>query len=261
MEPTLRQLIARRPFALSLLLAATLVAFGAKHLLGLTLPRLFDPPILIAAIGLTAWTALALMRRRGELELLAAEARELALSVPVFSSRARAWLVGEGDDEPESEALREAICRRHRALTAAIECHLRHEAPETSPEVQAHTTPLERGDRRGRALIDAIVALQRESLAEARRRGFIGEREALLLEDTAMRLEQTLPVPVEPAPTDRLLSFLVGVFAAILPMSCSQRVTTAAMGAFAGLVLILFEALATAPVRHREDPRRGTLKR
>jgi hypothetical protein len=261
MEPTLRALLSRRPFSLALWLSMTLIALTARSVMGLTLPRLFDPPILVAGLGLIIWCAAELARRRREMATLEREASALRVSLQAFARRTQAWLTGTGDDEPEAEALRDALLRRHRALTAAARCTLAHREPAEDTDLLAHTTPLERGSHRGQTLLGVIAGLQRDGLAEARRRGFLGEHEALALEDAPARLETLTPLPADPAPTDRLLSTLVGVYAAVLPASCSQRMTTAAMGAFAGLVLLLFEALATAPVRLRDDPRRAVLDR
>lgn len=253
-----RHLVRRRAVTLALVGLALGVAALSGHVLHLAMPRLYEPPILLGGLGLVAWAALSLHRRTTRLATLGREAERLRVAALGFGARVEAWLVpATSTDELEAEALRRAVVDRHTALVAALRAHLAHAEPSEDHVVQAMTRANERHGRHGAALLLHLATLQREALAEAQRRGFLGEARMVALDDALLTLSTTAPLPAHrPALPERVLAVLAPTSAAGLLLVCSQRLALVIAAAIAALSLVALEAFASEPL---PDPRIDTL--
>jgi hypothetical protein len=163
-----------------------------------------------------------------------------------LAARMLAFIVpGRDDDGPETDELKAALARRHEAVFAAATALLEHREPSAEPGVAAHTNPVERGDLTGKALLDRLVALQRDALVEAERRGWLSAgRFATVEADLA-----TLASLPEPARTwtsgfTRLSTVMVTLVALSLPWAAPPRLAGFAIGALIAAALIAFDALS-----------------
>ncbi|MFO0751669.1 MAG: hypothetical protein U1F43_39280, partial [Myxococcota bacterium] len=155
------------------------------------------------------------------------------------------------------DELGRVLARRHRALVAATAAARAGKEPSLDEDVVELTTALERGQHRGSALLSVLVGLQREAMVEAGRRGWLLPERAMALAGHLATLvadleapparDPRLPPPRPPA-ADRLAAVThvaTAIYAALMPLAASQRLTTVAVGAAVGALLIALDALAS----------------
>jgi len=244
----------RRAVALAVVGLALVVAALSRHVLGLQLPRIHEPPLILCGLTLAGWALFALGWRTTRARTLAHEAASLRAHALGFGARVEAWLVAaNASDELEAEALRRAVLDRHTALVAALRAHLAGRDPSEDHVVQAMTRPAERHGRHQAALLLHLATLQREALAEAQRRGFLGEARLLALDDALHALSTAHPLePRRTALPERALALLMPTYASLMLLLSSQRLTLVLAAALAALTLVALEAFASEPIA---DPR------
>ena len=257
----LYDLVQRRRASLLLLFMVTLFAVLSQHVFGVTLPPSFSPTLVVGGLALVAWVALAWVRAEQAAQHVRRERRRVIEQHAAFRATVSGFLVPQGvDDEPEAEVLKDGLLRRNDALVAARRSLGRGGAPETDPEVLAKTTPGERADATGHALLVRLAALQREALSAAQRLSLLGEARTAQLDE---RLFALVPLhdrhdrperrePGEVPSTNPALALLVTAYAAMLPLVSAQRIAYALVAGGCGAILILFESGANA--RRRKDP-------
>lgn len=252
--------LTRRWPSLAVFVLAVIFGALAWPVLSLPLPRAGIEPV-AAAVALAAWILVVWHARAARLTALEAEASRLWDAAIVFGSRAEAWLVATSTaEELEAEALRRAVVDRHSALVAATRAHLKGRDPHEDTVVQAMTRDSERKGRHGAQLLLHLATLQREALSEAARRGLIGESRLIALDDALSSLSTVQPLtPSPPSLAARALTIANTLLAVMLVLGSAQRLSTLAIGAFAGLVFIAFEAIAGAPLGPADDPRSARL--
>jgi len=253
----------RRRVALAILAVASVIAALSRHVLHLRIATFVEPPMIVCGFLLIVWAMLAARARATQIGLLDAQAVRLAHAVTGFGGRVEAWLVATLQaEELEAEALRRAVVDRHTALVAAVRAHLAGRDPHDDTVVQAMTREKERKGRHGAALLLHFGTLQREALAEAQRRGFLGEARLLALDDALVTLSTVTPIDTTPRATSPIalaLTVFTTAYTALLVLGASQRLMVVATGSLAGLALITFEAFASAPITAEDDPRSSTL--
>ena len=253
----------RRRIAWSILAVAVVVAALSRHVLHIPFARFTEPPMIVAGVVLAIWAMMTMRARRAKLAVLEAQAVRLADAAQSFGGRVEAWLVATVQpDELEAEALRRAIVDRHTALVAAIRAHLGGRDPHEDTVVQAMTREKELKGRHGAALLLHLGTLQREAIAEAQRRGFLGEARLLALDEALFTLSTVAPITsmrgyshTSTPPADLALGALSAAYAALLVLGSSQRLMAVAAGTLAGVALLAFEAFASAPLSADDDPR------
>lgn len=255
---TVSPVLRRRALSVAVVGIALAVAALSRHVLGWSLPRLGEPPLVIGGVLLGAWCLLALHGRTQRAHRLEREAAALRAHALGFSARVEAWLVPTTSaDELEAEALRRAALDRHAALVAATRARLAGLDPGADPVVQAHTRPAERQGRDGAALIEHLAALQREALAEAQRRAFLGEASQVALDDALLALSTAAPRShPRAALPERTLALLTPIYSALLLLYTSQRLALVGVTALVALALVALEAFASEPI---PDPRPDAL--
>ena len=268
--------LARRRVTLAIFAIAVVVAALSRHVLHIPFARFTEPPMIVAGFVLGLWALLTMRARSAKIAALEAQAVRLADAVQGFGGRIEAWLVATlQTDELEAEALRRALVDRHTALVAAIRAHLSGRDPHDDTVVHAMTREKERKGRHGAALLLHLGTLQREAIAEAQRRGFLGEVRLLALDDALCTLSTVTPIASSPASQARsaaglgqpfgpsagglALCVLTAAWASLQVLGSSQRLMVVAAGALAGITLIAFEAFASAPITADDDPRIKTL--
>ncbi len=284
---TLLRTLARRRVALAVFAVAVVVAALSRHVLHIPFARFTEPPMIVAGFVLGLWALLTMRARSAKIAALEAQAVRLADAVQGFGGRIEAWLVATlQTDELEAEALRRALVDRHTALVAAIRAHLSGRDPHDDTVVHAMTREKERKGRHGAALLLHLGTLQREAIAEAQRRGFLGEVRLLALDDALCTLSTVTPIasspasqapsaaghgqpfgpsagghgqPFGPSAGGLALCVLTAAWASLQVLGSSQRLMVVAAGALAGITLIAFEAFASAPITADDDPRIKTL--
>lgn len=200
----------RRALALVVLAAAVVLAALAPRL-SLRLPKYPESAVIVGGVLLAGVLVVRLAaaearrKERARLEHARAEA------IRMFSAEL-AWVDTMHEAEaPEVEALRQALVRRHEQLA-------------TAPD------------------IDRMVGLQREALAEAARRGWLGAERLVVLEAHLVVLAGR-PAPRPPDPAGPIVHVATTAFAALLPLGASQRITTALLAGLVGALFIVVDAL------------------
>ncbi len=252
--------LSRRWPSLAVFLGAVVFGALAWPVFSIPLPRAGVEPV-AAAVALAAWILAVWHARAARLSALEAEANRLWDAALAFGSRAEAWLVAASPaDELEAEALRRAVIDRHSALVAAARAHLAGRDPHDDTVVQAMTREHERKGRHGTQLLQHLAALQREALSEATRRGLLGESRLIALDDALFLLSTVQPLtPSPPSLAARALPIANTLLGVALAIGSAQRLSTLVIGAFAGLLFIVFEAFASAPLGPADDPRSARL--
>lgn len=236
----------RRSVALGLLAVATVVA-GVSRRAGWSLPRLPDVPLAVAGLAIVALAVLRLAEHRAIARRREAEARAVREAARSLPELARAWLdAGADADTPEADELVRLVVRRHEAIAAAAEALRAGREPADDETVRERTTTLERGAHRGEGLLTALAGLQREALVEAHRRGWLTSDRAMALEQ---RLQRVASAPAAATARPDALSAVThaatAIYAALLPLDACQRLTTVAVAAGVGLLLVIVDGLAS----------------
>lgn len=252
----------RRPIAVIAVLAALALAALARPVLGISLPRLSEPSLVVTGLVVVAWASLAAFARARRVATLDREAHALAVAALGFGARVEAWLVGSSGGELEAEALRRSILDRHQALVAAVSATLEGRDAIADDIVRAVTPPGELVGRGGVALIAHLAALQREALAEAQLLGFLGDARALALDDALVTLTAVRPLGADQrSAITGAMAALTTAYAVLILLGGAQRLTVLLCGAVAAAALVLFEAWATRPLEAADDPRSRALPR
>ncbi len=231
--------------------AALALAIGARlavrnDSVAATLCRVWDAALMAVVI----WAGLLLTWRasdeRQARRRIAQERSDWGATAQRFAARMLAFVVpGRDDDGPETDELKAALGRRHTAVVAAATALLEHREPASEPGVAEHTNPVERADLTGRALLDRLVALQRDALVEAERRGWLSAgRFATVEADLAAIAALPEPARTWTSGFTRLSTVLVTLVALALPWAAPPRLAGLAIGALIGAALIAFDALS-----------------
>ena len=208
-----RSPLSRRRVALAALVIATVIAALAPHL-GWRLPKLPETAMLAGAMLLAAVLAVRLVVASARARVARLDRHQRAEAARVFRAQL-AWVDSFQDAEtPEVQALRDALTRRHDQLVAA-----------TSAEVSR------------------AVALQREALVEAVRRGWLTSDRSMVLERHLATLDAR-PRSDEPDPGRALVHVATAIYALLLPLGAAQRIATALVAAFVGALFVIVDALA-----------------
>lgn len=208
----LESIMRRRVVALVMLGVTTALAALAPRL-GLKLPHPPEHVMLVGGVLLAAVIALRLASaaRRGEDARRRTHARTEAARA--FSAEL-AWVDTTNEGEtPEVDALRQALARRHE---------------------EVHAVTGEAADR--------LIALQREALVEAVRRGWLGPERLVALESHLLALAASEPLAT-PDAARPIVHVATAVWAALLPFTASQRITYAAIAGLVGLCFVALDAL------------------
>ncbi|MCC6623595.1 MAG: hypothetical protein IT385_20220 [Deltaproteobacteria bacterium] len=202
----------RRVAALALLVVATALAAAAPHV-GLKLPR--PPELAMFAAGALLAIVLGLRLHRAARRADDAGRRAHARAEAGRALSAElAWVDTTSEAEtPEVEALRRALARRHEEVSAA------------SGEVA-----------------ERPIALQREALVEAVRRGWLAPERLIVLEARLVALAATEPPPA-PDVARPIVHAATALWAALLPLTAAQRITYALIAGAVGLLFVLIDAL------------------
>jgi hypothetical protein len=245
-------LLSRRRVAFLLLGIVTLFCALSQHAFSIALPVSYSPSLVVGAIALAVWIGATWHRRDAAERALAVVSTGRRAARSAFRDTVSAFLVPtRPDDEPEAEALREGLLRRHTALLAAVDAMADGVPPESAPDVIAHTSPHERADRSGSTLVERLTALQREALAASQRLGFMGELRTSQLDQQLQTLSR--PMPHRHPETHTLLTLATTSYALMLPLVSAHRIATTLVAAACAVLLIAFEATATSPRRAELD--------
>lgn len=241
-------LFSRRRVAFILLGVVTLFCALSQHVFSIALPVSYSPSLVVGAIALSVWIGAAWHRRDSAERALTLASNVRLAARSAFCDTVTAFLVPtRPDDEPEAEALREGLLRRHTALLSALDAIADGVPPESAPEVIAHTSPHERADRSGSTFIERLTSLQREALAASQRLGFLGEYRTTQLDQQLQLLSR--PIQHRVPDTHTLLTLATTSYALMLPLVSAHRIATTLVAAACGIILIAFEATATSPGR------------
>lgn len=240
----LTHLLRARRVTLSLLAAVTLFAATSQHLFDLGLPVSYSPSVPVGAIAIAVWCALVWQSREATRRELHALGERRVIAEAAFRNTVTAFLLPtSADDEPEAEVLRDGLLRRHIAILAARDALDAGHPVESDPTVTSHTSPHERGEATGRALLERLATLQREALAASQRAGFLGEHRTGQL-DAQLETLTSKPRPHalrEPA-LSLALKLLTAGYALVLPLVSAQRIASALVAALGSTALVLLEA-------------------
>ncbi len=239
-------LFARRRTALVLLGVVTVFCALSQHVFSIALPVSYSPSLVVGAIALSVWIGASWHRRETAGRALELVSTTRLAARTAFRDTVTAFLVPtRPDDEPEAEALRDGLLRRHSALLAALDAMADGVPPESAPEVIAQTSAHERADRSGSRLLERLTSLQREALAASQRLGFLGEYRTTQLDQQLQILSR--PMRREAHQPQTLLTLATTAYALMLPLVSAHRIATALVAAACALILIAFEATATSP--------------
>jgi len=247
----LLHLMRRRWLTLLLLGLVTVFALLSQRVFHIFMPAAHSAS-LIGAVVLVAWIAIARLRTVAVNHALDLERDAVVRARRSFRDTVVAFVLPTSpDDEPEAEALREGLVRRHAAILASRRAMLEGRPPEADDAVVAATSPHERADNTELALLDRLASLQREALGAAQRLGLLGEQRTIRLDEHLQTL--TRPPSRPPKTTVAPLAVFTSVFALVLPLVSAQRMTTALVAALGSLILIAFESWATSEVDRRAE--------
>jgi len=213
MGPHLAAVVRRRALALGLVAATTVLAALAPRL-GLMLPRPPELAMIVGGVLVAALIAARLVVRARRTDETARHEHARAEAARAFAAEL-VWVDTTNEAEtPEVDLLRQALARRHEEARAL-----------------------------GGEAASRPVALQREALAEAARRGWLGAERLVVLERHLLAMTAEAPTPTAD-PTRPLLHVATAAYGALLPIDAYHRISTALVAALVGLTFVVVEALS-----------------